>query len=208
MSSVLRKVEILLPIILLFGPASSARVSAVDIQQDEFGYADSVINKVVEIDEQDPEYLRYLGESEYRILGFDGPIGVEFPADIERLLNPLAAEERPSPSRPVKSSPPAPVQLSSRVERWRPLVEAYFPGDWVNWALRIIQCESEGDPNAANPDSSARGLFQHLGKYWEERSADAGWAGADIFDPEANVAVAAYLLRRDGTWHWTCKASK
>lgn len=64
---------------------------------------------------------------------------------------------------------------SPGVEKWRPLVEAYFQPEWVEWAMRIMECESRGDPYAQNPSSGAAGLFQHLPKYWEERSASAGW---------------------------------
>ena len=90
------------------------------------------------------------------------------------------------------------------VERWRTLVEAYFPPSEVDRALSIIRCESGGDPRAFNRRSRAAGLFQHLLKYWEKRSAAAGWSGADPFDPTANVAVAAWLWRTGGWGHWTC----
>lgn len=98
---------------------------------------------------------------------------------------------------------PAPPSLVSDdpVERWRPLVEEHFAPPDVDLALRVIGCESDGIPTAKNPRSSASGLFQHLGRFWPERSAAAGWAGSSIFDPEANVAVAAWL-RQDGWHHW------
>ena len=92
------------------------------------------------------------------------------------------------------------------VERWRPIVAAYFPEDRIDWALRIIECESHGDPLARNPASTASGLFQHLAGLWGERAAAAGWAGSDIFDPFANIAVAAWLLDTGGPGHWVCKA--
>ena len=92
------------------------------------------------------------------------------------------------------------------VERWRPVVAMYFPDDRVDWALRIIECESHGDPEAKNPRSSASGLFQHLGSLWDERTAAAGWDDADIFDPFANIAMAAWLLETGGPGHWVCKA--
>lgn len=62
-----------------------------------------------------------------------------------------------------------------------------------------------------NPYSGASGLFQHMPYYWPARAEKAGWAGADIFDPEANIAVSAWLVLRSeregkGSWaHWTCK---
>lgn len=89
------------------------------------------------------------------------------------------------------------------IEDWRPLVSAFFQPRHVDRALRVIRCESRGNPTAKNPRSSASGLFQHLGSLWAERSAEAGWSGTDVFDPVANVAVAAWLVYEGGGWsHW------
>ena len=94
------------------------------------------------------------------------------------------------------------------VERWRPVVDMYFPEDRVDWALRIMECESKGKPDAKNPTSSASGLFQHLARLWPPRAEAAGFADADVFDPFANIAVAAWLLENGGPSHWVCKAPK
>ena len=94
------------------------------------------------------------------------------------------------------------------VEQWRPLVAAYFrPGD-VARAMRIMACESGGDPNIQHGgrSSGAAGLFQHLPKYWAARSTAAGFSGVSIFDPTANVATAAWLRDQRGGWkHWVCR---
>lgn len=114
-----------------------------------------------------------------------------------------------SPLRSSRNRLPLAVRpVAPTVEQWRPLVTHYFPSGWVEWALRIMQCESGGDPEAANPHSSARGLFQHLHRLWPDRSTRAGWEGASIFDPEANIAVAAWLLEVGGPSHWECKARR
>jgi soluble lytic murein transglycosylase-like protein len=68
---------------------------------------------------------------------------------------------------------------------WRALV-ASFAWD-VGTALRIIQCESRGNPNARNPRSSARGLFQILG---------------GPLDPEANVRLAFSMYSSRGWQPW------
>ncbi len=109
----------------------------------------------------------------------------------------------PEASRPRQSWAP-----SAGVAQWEPLVSRYFEPADVNTALCLIGYESYGgDPNAYNEGSGASGLFQHLPKYWADRSAKAGWAGADIFDPEANTAVAAWLadesIKGHGWHHWT-----
>jgi hypothetical protein len=127
--------------------------------------------------------------------------GLQFPA-------PTAAEpEDATPTKRAVQAQPAAVgrkALAPRdVEVWRPLVEAHFAPSDVARALKVIGCESSGDPDAKNPRSSASGLFQHLARFWPERSVKAGLAGADIFDPEANVAVAAWLVYEAGGWsHW------
>lgn len=89
------------------------------------------------------------------------------------------------------------------IDDWRPLVAAFFEPRHVELALRVLRCESRGNPTAKNPTSSASGLFQHLGSLWPERAADAGWQGNDVFDPVANTAVAAWLVYHGGGWsHW------
>ncbi len=101
---------------------------------------------------------------------------------------------------------PQPSTMGTSVEQWRPLVEAHFRAADVDRAMRIMRCESGGNPDAKNPRSSASGLFQHLGKYWPTRSAAAGYDGVSIFDPTANVAVAAWLRDQAGGWgHWVCR---
>lgn len=97
------------------------------------------------------------------------------------------------------------------VTRWRPLVEEYFPQELVDQALAIIECESNGDPTARNPRSSATGLFQFLSRTWENASGPAGFEGASPLDAEANVAAAAWLVdfsldAGHSAWkHWTCR---
>ncbi len=86
---------------------------------------------------------------------------------------------------------------------WLPLIAAFFEDRHIQRAQRILWCESTGDPLAKNPRSTASGLFQHLGSLWPERSVDSGWEDADVFDPVANIAVAAWLVYEGGGWsHW------
>ncbi len=91
------------------------------------------------------------------------------------------------------------------VEQWRDLVEQYFPTPRVEEALRIIQCESLGDPNAYNPYSGASGLFQFLPSTWATTAPKAGFPDASPFDPVANTATAAWLPNRYeelGLYYW------
>jgi hypothetical protein len=83
----------------------------------------------------------------------------------------------------------------------------YFrPGD-VSRAVRIVKCESGGNPAAVNPSSGAAGLFQHLPRYWKSRTASAGFPGASPLDAEANVAASAWLVYHGGGFsHWAASA--
>lgn len=96
------------------------------------------------------------------------------------------------------------VGVPAGVEQWRSLVASWFRADEVDRAMRIMSCESGGDPGAYNP-SGASGLFQHLRKYWTSRSTAAGFPGADPFDPVANVATAAWLRDDMGWGSWVCR---
>ena len=83
------------------------------------------------------------------------------------------------PTRPPRC--PDPVEgglFPPLVERWRPLVAAYFPAALVDEALAVMRCESLGDPSIVNPVSGAAGLFQHMPRYWPARAAAAGFPGA------------------------------
>lgn len=104
-------------------------------------------------------------------------------------------------------NPPVPVELVGEPLA-RALVTKYFPAWEVEDAMRVVGCETGWtfSPDAWNSRSGASGYFQHMPRYWAARSAAAGWAGHSIFEPEANVAVAAWLWGQTGTWrHWSCK---
>ena len=87
------------------------------------------------------------------------------------------------------------------------LVDRYFhTAADQEWALRAALCESSALPShvgsAEVSSALAVGWFQHLARFWAERSTAAGWEGSNIFDPEANVAVAAWLYYTSGPHHW------
>lgn len=105
------------------------------------------------------------------------------------------------------------IRIGRGVERWRPLVEKYFPASLVGQALAVMQCESGGNPDAVNRYSGASGLFQFLKGTWAVASTRAGFGGYSRFDPEANIAAAAWLVDYSirtnhprGAWgHWSCQ---
>lgn len=93
----------------------------------------------------------------------------------------------------------------SETEVRRLVSDSFLPAD-VNRAIRVAWCVSAFNPAAVNPATGASGLFQHLPEHWAERSEAAGRNGASIFSPEANIAVAAWMLYElPGGWsHWDC----
>lgn len=107
---------------------------------------------------------------------------------------------------------------STTVERWRTLVEQYWThvGEPVDYVLQVMWAESRGLAAACNMASGAAGLFQHLPKYWEWRHREARrwWAerdvtvpaGDNIYDPELNIAVAAWLFTQQGWGAWSATA--
>lgn len=117
---------------------------------------------------------------------------------------PPATPVETEPATPVGTPPPATTGWVApvEVERWRPLLLDFFDPEDVEQALRVMWCESRGEPTATHPTSGAAGLFQHLPDFWAERSTGAGFGGRSAKDPEANVAVAGWLVERDGWRHW------
>jgi hypothetical protein len=88
----------------------------------------------------------------------------------------------------------------------RALASEYFEPADVNRAVRIAWCESRFDPNAVDLRSGGVGLFNHLPKYWDERSANAGFPGADATDAKASTAAAAWEVYEGGGWDvFTCR---
>lgn len=66
-------------------------------------------------------------------------------------------------------------------------------------ALRIARCESGYNPNAANPNSTAKGLYQFTDPTWR-------WIGAKghQFDAEENIRQFMIWYKKYPTW-WECK---
>ena len=99
------------------------------------------------------------------------------------------------------------------VEQWRSEVVTAIaryggPASDVSKFLRVMRCESGGDPDAYNEASGASGLMQHLSNYFPWRAKMAGFEGASPFDPVANINTSAWLLYEHvaGGWqHWVCQ---
>jgi hypothetical protein len=133
---------------------------------------------------------------------------VTTPSEVDKFISP--ADELLNLDPPTTA---AVSQYRGTVEVWRSEVESAVAhwggdGDDVTRFLRIMECESGGNPLAKNPNSSASGLMQHLTRFWDERAAAAGMPGGDVFDGRTNIYVSAWLAlaASGGGWqHWVCQ---
>lgn len=96
------------------------------------------------------------------------------------------------------------IQITPLVESYRTLVSKYFPPASVDDALRIIQAESAGDPNAFRPEEdnpgggNDSGLFQINSKWHPEV-----YEGGDVFNAEYNIMAASVIFKKFGWSQWT-----
>lgn len=78
-----------------------------------------------------------------------------------------------------------------------------------NYFVSIAMCESTMNPGAVNygysENGNPSGLFQHLSGYWPARAAKYGYAGASVFDAEANANVTAGMFRDGASKLWECR---
>jgi hypothetical protein len=94
------------------------------------------------------------------------------------------------------------------------LIDEYFEPEDREFFTWLAYCESSASPqdiysDAMHPTSKATGWFQHLPKFWIERSVRSGFVGFSIDHPVANVGVAAWLFYEDGgAKHWKACTNK
>lgn len=79
-------------------------------------------------------------------------------------------------------------------DRWR------VPGG-ASMALYVADRESEFLPKAYNGYSGARGIFQHLSRYWPGRADTFGFGGWSAFNARANIMVTMRMVHRQGDWN-------
>lgn len=110
----------------------------------------------------------------------------------------------PTTTTTPRVAAPAPAQArSGDCGGWRDLIARHFPAEVVEDAVAVCECESHGDPSA-HSRTNDRGLFQIHWPIWADTFAEVTGT-ADGFDPEANVAFAAWLWSREGWRPWACR---
>jgi len=109
------------------------------------------------------------------------------------LLEPTL-ELSPKTPVPVPTQAPAAPVFAGSSEQWRQLVASIFPSWAVDTALRIIQCESKGNPGATGGHGE-RGLFQIHPVHPDS-----------TYDPAGNVQAAYRISAGGQDWSaWTCR---
>lgn len=100
-----------------------------------------------------------------------------------------------APQAELPKTPPS----TYGVERWRALVSAYFPTEVVDQVLRVMTCESSGNPSAFN--GANYGLMQINAVH----AAKVNGPLSRLYEPEENLRVAAIIWRDQGWGPWSCK---
>jgi hypothetical protein len=69
-------------------------------------------------------------------------------------------------------------------------------------ALTIAKRESRFRPRAYNAWSCAKGIYQHLCRYWPGRAHHYGFRGWSAYNARANIIVTMRMVRRYGWRPW------
>ena len=83
------------------------------------------------------------------------------------------------------------------------LVAKYFPQDQVQNALKVIQGESGGNPQAVGDNYPIKGEIRPSYGLFQIRTFPNRPSPEQLMDPEQNVAYAAQLYKNQGWKPWT-----
>lgn len=106
---------------------------------------------------------------------------------------------------PVTTVPPPQPHAAEAVAGcggWDLTIAAYFPPGEQAKACSVMMCESQGNPAARNPRSTASGLWQFLDSTW--RATTGRSDRAFQASPDEQTAAAAALWRSSGWQPWVC----
>lgn len=92
-------------------------------------------------------------------------------------------------------------QNTTHVKRLIRCAAAYYHIS-ADKALYVARRESRFDPEAFNASSCAKGLFQHLCRYWPDRADNYGFDNWSAYNARANVFVTMKMVKRYGWQPW------
>ena len=72
----------------------------------------------------------------------------------------------------------------------------------VDRAISIARRESRFHPRAYNSWSCAKGIYQHLCRYWPKRASTYGFDDRSAFNARANIIVTMRMVRHYGWAPW------
>jgi soluble lytic murein transglycosylase-like protein len=104
------------------------------------------------------------------------------PKSVQSMLPTPTATPTTAPAAPTEGGIPGLINSAAKQEN--------LPADLLR---RISGAESSGNPNAANPRSSAKGIFQFTDSTWKGMGGKPG----EQFNPEANVGLGAKYIRQN-----------
>lgn len=79
---------------------------------------------------------------------------------------------------------------------------ARFYGVSIDKALYVAYRESKYYPRAFNEWSCAKGIYQHLCRYWPTRADTFGFDDWSAFNARANIIVSMRMVKRYGWSPW------
>lgn len=74
----------------------------------------------------------------------------------------------------------------------------------VNWGIRVAECESGYNPEAANA-SGAYGILQFKPATFYANAKRAGIKNANLSNWIQQIEVAYYMFTNNQQWQWECK---
>ena len=112
----------------------------------------------------------------------------------------LAEISRTVPNVEAKEPPPIiqTIQFKDETERIKNLIarKAYEHNVNPDMAVFLAQIESNFNPKARNPRSTAKGIYQWLDGSWRS------FCEGEVFNPEDNVDCAMRVIGEGGISHW------
>lgn len=72
----------------------------------------------------------------------------------------------------------------------------------VTTAMAVADRESHFHPRAYNASSCAKGVYQHLCRYWPDRAYQYGFRDKSAFNARANIIVSMKMVKRYGWGPW------